>query len=191
MIPLPWKFQSGVSRGRFSPHDGHLYVSGLTGWVTSAVQDGCLHRVRYVGGDVPWPVKMESYRNGIALTFGCSLDKESAENPENYSVQACNYRYSQGYGSPDLRPSHPTVEGRDDWDVASATLLDDGKTVFLEIPDLTPVMQISVIARKTTKGSISISSLARAMKGIGALSGSLAMGVVGGYMVILPQHSSI
>jgi mono/diheme cytochrome c family protein len=142
VVPLPWKFQSGVSRGRFSPHDGQLYVSGLKGWVTSAVQDGCLHRVRYVGGAIPWPVKVKSYRNGIAFTFGCELDRASAENPENYRVQACNYRYSQGYGSPDLRPSHPTVEGRDEWDVASATLLDDRRTVFLEIPELAPVMQI-------------------------------------------------
>lgn len=144
VIPLPWKFQSGVSRGRFNPHDGQLYVSGLKGWVTSAAQDGCLQRVRCIGGDVPWPVAMQSYRNGIAFTFGCRLDKDSAENPENYRAQACNYRYSVAYGSPDLRPSHPTVEGRDEWDVASATLLDDGKTVFLEIPDLAPVMQIIV-----------------------------------------------
>ena len=32
VIPLPWKFQSGLSRGRFSPHDGQLSVSGLKGW---------------------------------------------------------------------------------------------------------------------------------------------------------------
>ena len=144
VISLPWRFQSGLSRGRFSPHDGCLYVSGLKGWTTSAVQDGCLQRVRYVVGDVPWPVKMESYRNGIAFTFGCRLDKVSAEDPENYDVQACNYRYSQAYGSADYHPSHPTVEGRDDWDVASVTLFEDQKTVFLDIPDLTPVMQVIV-----------------------------------------------
>ncbi len=144
VIPMPWKFQSGVSRGRFSPHDGQLYVSGLKGWVTSAVQDGCLHRVRYVGGDVAWPVKVESYQNGIAMTFGGRLDKSSAEDPDNYSVQACNYRYTQTYGSPDVRPSHPTVEGRDNWDVASATLLEDQRTVFLELPEITPVMQIVI-----------------------------------------------
>jgi type 1 glutamine amidotransferase/mono/diheme cytochrome c family protein len=143
VIALPWRFESGLARGRFD-RNGDLYVSGLKGWTTSAVRDGCLQRVRYVGGDVPWPVKMQTHQNGLALTFGCRLDKDAAENPENYSVQACNYRYAKTYGSPDLRPSHPTVEGRDDWDVASATLLDDGQTVFLEIPDLVPVMQIIV-----------------------------------------------
>jgi len=144
VIPLPWKFDSGLSRGRFSPHDGHLYVSGLKGWVTSAVQDGCLQRVRYVVGDPLWPIKMQTYQNGIALTFGCRLDKQAAEDPDNYGVQACNYRYAPSYGSPDLRPSQSTVEGRDDWEVASVTLRDDERTVFLELPDLTPVMQVVI-----------------------------------------------
>ncbi|MFO0919290.1 MAG: ThuA domain-containing protein [Planctomycetaceae bacterium] len=144
VIPLPMKFQSGVNRGRFSPHDGQLYISGLKGWVTSAVQDGCLQRVRYVGGQVPWPVRMKTYRNGIALEFGETLDRETAENPENYSVQACNYRYAKDYGSSDWRPSQPTAEGREDWDVSTVTLLNDQRTVFLEIPELTPVMQLIV-----------------------------------------------
>ncbi len=144
VVPLPMKFQSGVNRGRFSPHDGQLYISGLKGWVTSAVQDGCLHRVRYVGGQVPWPVRMKTYRNGIALEFGETLDRESAGNPENYSVHACNYRYAKDYGSSDWRPSQPTVEGRDEWDVSTVTVLDDQRTVFLEIPEFTPVMQLVV-----------------------------------------------
>ncbi|MGN6544797.1 MAG: DUF6797 domain-containing protein, partial [Aureliella sp.] len=32
VVPLPGQFASGVHRGRFSPADGQLYVSGMAGW---------------------------------------------------------------------------------------------------------------------------------------------------------------
>ncbi|MFI4875093.1 MAG: ThuA domain-containing protein, partial [Blastopirellula sp. JB062] len=55
-VEFPLTFDSGVMRGRFSPHDGQLYASGLNGWVTAAAHDGCLQRVRYTGRPVTMPV---------------------------------------------------------------------------------------------------------------------------------------
>ncbi|MEC8973716.1 MAG: DUF6797 domain-containing protein, partial [Verrucomicrobiota bacterium] len=37
MWQLPGRYLSGAMRGRFNPHDGHLYVSGMRGWQTAAV----------------------------------------------------------------------------------------------------------------------------------------------------------
>src|SRR5690606_34903767 len=34
IVPLPGDFRSGAHRGRFAPHDGQLYVSGMGGWGT-------------------------------------------------------------------------------------------------------------------------------------------------------------
>ena len=40
----PADFESGIMRGRFNPHDGQLYVSGLRGWQTRSVRDAAASR---------------------------------------------------------------------------------------------------------------------------------------------------
>jgi cytochrome c551/c552 len=143
-LTLPLSFESGIMRGRFRPHDGQLYVSGLLGWTTSAAKDGCVQRVRYTGRPADLPVQARPLRNGLALTFTRPLDKDAAEDPDNYFVEQWNYLWSAAYGSPEYKVSDPKQQGRDEVEVRSATLLDDGKTVFLEIDNLRPVHQMVV-----------------------------------------------
>lgn len=143
-VSFPLVFDSGVMRGRFHPLDGQLYVTGLKGWVSSAVQDGCFQRVRYTGRPADFPVAMKTWSNGIALTFTEPLDPESAEDPDNYGVEEWNYLWSGNYGSPDYKVSDPNQIGHDDVEVASATLLSDRRTVFLELPTLKPAMQVGI-----------------------------------------------
>ena len=140
----PGDFESGAMRGRFSPHDGQLYVSGLRGWQTRSVRDGCLQRVRYVGGALHLPVGVKTFSNGMRLTFSDPIDSELAQNPENYLVQQWNYLWSKEYGSPEFSVANPNQQGRDDIPVESVTLLEDGRSVFLEMPGREPVMQISM-----------------------------------------------
>ena len=143
-VTLPLEFESGIMRGRFSPADGQLYVSGLRGWVTNAVHDGCLQRVRFTGKTVHLPVAVKTMQNGISLTFTSPLDRKTAENPDQYAIQQWNYLWSQNYGSPEYRVSAPQIEGRDEVEVLSATLLPDQRTVFLELPRVIPVMQMGI-----------------------------------------------
>lgn len=140
-VPLPVKFLSGPNRGTFNPKDGHLYVAGSTGWQTSAVKDGALQRVRFTGKPLRLPVAWKARANGIEVTFSEPLDKATAEDTGSYGVKAWNYRYAQQYGSKDWSVANPEKEGRDDLAVNSAKLLGDGRTVFLELADLKPVMQ--------------------------------------------------
>lgn len=140
----PSDFESGVMRGRFNPHDGQLYVSGLRGWQTRAIRDGCFQRVRYIGGPVHLPTGVKTYTNGMSLTFSEPLDVELAGNPENYLVEQWNYLWSAEYGSPDFSVENPQQQKRDEVPVVSATLLDDGCSVFLEMPGRQPVNQISI-----------------------------------------------
>ncbi len=140
----PGDFESGIMRGRFSPHDGQLYVSGLRGWQTRAVKDGCFQRLRYTGQPVRMPIAVKTMQNGIALTFSSPLDSASAQNPDNYRIQQWNHRWTKNYGSPDFLVSDPRREGRDEVEVLSATLLEDQRTVFLEMADVKPVMQTSI-----------------------------------------------
>ncbi|WP_437221665.1 ThuA domain-containing protein [Planctomicrobium sp. SH661] len=142
-VNFPFDFDSGVMRGRFSPSDGQLYVSGLRGWVSAAVLDGCLQRVRYTGTPVDLPVAVKTYRNGLAVTYSQQLDRSSIH-PDRVQVQQWNYRYAVDYGSPEYRVKGTLEEGRDEVPVSSVTLLDDGRTLFLEMDSLQPVMQMNL-----------------------------------------------
>lgn len=144
IVPLPGKFLSGAMRGAFNPRDGQLYVVGSRGWQTSATRDGCLQRVRYTGKTPVLPVEYHAHSNGLRLTFTTHLDHTTAGDVGSYGVSQWNYRYAAKYGSKDYSVKNPDKEGRDTLEVKSARLLPDGRTVFLEIPGLQPVMQWEV-----------------------------------------------
>jgi sugar phosphate isomerase/epimerase len=144
VVPLPGKFLSGAMRGAFNPRDGQLYVVGTRGWQTSAVRDGCLQRVRFTGKPLRAPLELHAHTNGLRITFSDTLDRSTAEDAGSFAVTEWNYRYAASYGSKDWSALRPNVEGRDELAVKSARLLPDGKTVFLEIPGLAPVMQMQI-----------------------------------------------
>jgi hypothetical protein len=144
VVPLPGRFLSGPNRGSFNQRDGHLYVAGSTGWQTAAARDGALQRVRFTGKPVTLPVAWHAHRNGLSLTFGEPLERAAAENAGSYGAHQWNYRYAASYGSKDWSVANPQTEGRDEVPIRSARLEPDGKTVFLEMPALTPVMQMEI-----------------------------------------------
>ena len=146
VVALPFTFLSGVCRGRFRPQDGQLYLAGLDGWQTAAVRDGCLQRVRYVGGPVRLPVALETRPGELRLTFTDPLDTSSV-NATAFDVSCWSYRYSRDYGSKEWSVADPTRQGHDPVAVEGARLAADGCTVVLSIPDLTPVMQQRVVWR--------------------------------------------
>lgn len=136
VVPLPGQFASGVHRGRFSPLDGQLYVSGMAGWGSYTTDWGCWQRVRYTGDSVQLPVGFHVYQNGVSIRFSNSLDREQCEQANEHFAQAWNYRYSGAYGSSEYSTSHYGVRGHDRLRIASAHVVDDGRTLFLEIPEL-------------------------------------------------------
>ncbi|MBX3748437.1 MAG: hypothetical protein KF833_24285 [Verrucomicrobiae bacterium] len=144
VVPLPGRFLSGPMRGAFSPADGQLYVVGSQGWQTSAARDGSLQRFRWTGRSLPLPVAWQARRGALVLTFGQPLDRETAEDPGSYALEAWNYRYTAEYGSNDWSVRNPRREGRDAWPVRTATLQADARVVRLEVPDLQPVMQFGL-----------------------------------------------
>ncbi len=142
LVPLPGDFRSGVHRGRFSPADGQLYMSGMNGWHVYGVDDGCFQRVRYAGGTVQQPIQCRAHRNGVLLRFSAPLDRTVAADTKNHFAQCWNYRYGPSYGSPEFSPSHYGTVGHDPVAISSATVLSDGQSLFLEIPDIQPVNQL-------------------------------------------------
>ncbi len=142
VVPLPGDFLSGVHRGRFSPRDGQLYVSGMAGWGSYTALDGCFQRVRYTGDRVQSPVSFHPVENGVLVGFTQPVDPAVATRPGNTFAQVWNYRYSSTYGSLEYSTRHPGVVGHDPLPIRSVHILPDGKTLFLEIPDVQPVNQL-------------------------------------------------
>ena len=142
-VPFDMEFDASVMRARFSPFDGQLYVSGMRSWVSRAAQDGCFHRVRYTGEPVYFPKRVDTYKNGLAISFYEPLDKQFAESVDSYKVRRWNYKWTDEYGSLHYHVHQPDEVGEDDVRVRSATMLDD-RTVFLELEDMLPVNQLTI-----------------------------------------------
>lgn len=141
-VPMAGDFLSGVHRARFSSADGHLYVSGCQGWGSYTIHDGCFQRVRLVDSNVQSPIAFHLHENGIQVRFTQPVDAAVVDAIKNHFAQVWNYRYSGAYGSPEYSTTHPGVEGHDPLEIRSAHVLSDGRSVFLEIPELQPVNQL-------------------------------------------------
>ncbi|MSR31316.1 MAG: c-type cytochrome [Gemmataceae bacterium] len=142
IVLLPGEFLSGAHRGKFSPTDGQLYVAGMQGWGTYAMAEGSFQRVRYTGAPVQLPVAIHSHANGVYLRFSSPVDASLLGKTTSRLAMAWNYRYSAAYGSAEYSPSHFGLRGHDLLDIPAAHVLEGGKAVFLEIPDLQPVNQL-------------------------------------------------
>jgi len=142
VVPLVGDFDSGVHRGRFNPQDGQLYVGGMTGWGSYTPDLGCFQRIRFTGQTKQSPVGFHVHENGILLKFSQPLDRNLVQNSKQHFAQCWNYKYSQGYGSPEMSPSHDNTVGHDTVAITSTYVLEDGKSMFLEMPDFQPVNQL-------------------------------------------------
>jgi hypothetical protein len=90
------------------------------------------------------PIQSHVAKNGIRIKFSTDLDGATAQDASSYAVEVWNYRYSGGYGSPELSVKEPGKQAHDRLEVKSARLAADKRTLFLEIPGLTEADQYSV-----------------------------------------------
>jgi putative heme-binding domain-containing protein len=146
-VPLNVEFTSGSHRAKFNASDGQLYVSGMAGWGSYTLHDGCLHRVRYTGDQALLPTGFHVHENGIRVTFSQPLDPQVVQVASNHFAQAWNYRYSGAYGSPEYSSRQLGLRGHDVLTIESATVLADRQSVFLEIPDLQLVNQLHLLVK--------------------------------------------
>ena len=156
VVPLPGEFLSGAHRSRFNPNDGQFYVAGTDGWQSYAKENGSLQRVRYVGGNLFLPIAVETYENGLKVQFNSRIDPKSVR-LENVFCQQWNLLYSSAYGSAEYSVKSPGRRGHDPVMVKSEHLLDDGKSVFVEIPHLHPVMQFHLHMQLRTENGTAFS----------------------------------
>ncbi|MEC5125758.1 cytochrome c [Verrucomicrobiales bacterium BCK34] len=154
---LPIELTTAAMRGRFHPETGDLYLIGFRGWQTNG--GGGFQRIRYNGANKPTPTGLKAHKNGLTLEFSAPLDPEVASDPRRYSISKWDYVWGPQYGSGRFSIDNYDDEARqkalsefskgaqnqiDSVPVRAASLLDDGKTVFLYIPDMTPAMQMEI-----------------------------------------------
>jgi hypothetical protein len=130
MASIGLDFPTGIMRGRFHPGDGQLYSIGMFAWAGNKNQDGGFYRIRHTGKPTHLPVGLSATKEGMILRFTDPLDATSAASAANYQVKAWGLQRTKNYGSPHIN-EHPLQ-------VTSTKLLDDGKSVLITLPDITP-----------------------------------------------------
>ena len=154
---LPIDVSAAVMRARFHPQNGQLYVIGFRGWQTNGRD--AFQRVRYTGVTTPLPVELHAHQNGLLIRFSAPLDPKSAGDPSRYSISKWNYVWGPQYGSGrfsidqrdyDAEQKALTIPSKgshniiDTVAVGAAKLLEDGRSVFLYLPRMTPAMQMEL-----------------------------------------------
>jgi cytochrome c2 len=126
--------------GAVNPADGQLYVTGFQIWGTTAKQISGLARLRYTGVPCTLPREVVPMDKGILLHFHHQLDPKKALDVANYSLERWNYQRTKNYGSPHFKLDG--TPGQEILTPSSAYLSRDGKSVFVGVPDMKPVMQM-------------------------------------------------
>ncbi len=130
--------------GMVNPADGQLYIAGfqVVGWGTTVSRPAGLARVRYTGAPVTLPREIVPMDKGVLLRFDVPLDAGKARDPESYSLASWHYVRTYKYGSPQLKADG--TPGQDWLTASSAYLSQDGRGVFIGVPEMKPVMQLRI-----------------------------------------------
>jgi glucose/arabinose dehydrogenase len=147
VVKLAGKFPSGIMRGRFSPKDGQLYVTGLNVWQSDAAKFGCFNRVRFTGKSIAQPVVIKTSKSGVSITFTAELDPKAAADRENWSVERWNYKWTGQYGSRDYSVAEPAKSIKDLVFIDTIKLSADARTVTLDLPGMGPANQVKFTYR--------------------------------------------
>jgi len=126
--------------GAVNPIDGQLYVTGFQIFGTTANRISGLARLRYTGAPSTLPREIVPMDKGVLLRFGVRLEPKRAADPASYSAERWNYARTANYGSPHFKLDGS--KGQDSMRPSSAYLSRDGKSVFIGLPDMKPVMQM-------------------------------------------------
>ncbi len=150
VISLFRDFSYAPINGAVNPIDGQLYVTGMQIWGSTATNISGITRVRYTGAPSSVPREIVPMDKGVLLRFDVPVEAQQATNLASFSVERWNYKRTPAYGSPHFKLDGS--KGTDTMVPSSAYLSKDGKTVFIGLPDMKPVMQMRVGWGLTMKG---------------------------------------
>jgi cytochrome c2 len=142
VVSITRAFDFPPLNGSVNPVDGQLYIAGfqIRGWGTTATRLAGLGRVRYTGAASTIPREVAPMDNGVLLRFDVALDPGKALDPDSYALTSWHYQRTYKYGSPQLKADG--TPGIDRLAPSSAYLSQDGRGVFIGVPEMKPVMQM-------------------------------------------------
>lgn len=143
-LPIP-ALPTGVMRGRFHPTDGALYACGMTAWASDRTAPGGMYRIRATRKPMYLPIGLHATKNGLKITLTDRVDRVSAADPSNYSVETWSLKRSAKYGSDHYDQKRLRV--------SEGSLSDDGRTISLSLPDIRPTWCMAITMKlKGSKG---------------------------------------
>jgi glucose/arabinose dehydrogenase len=142
VVSITRAFDFPPLNGSVNPADGQLYLAGfqILGWGTTATRLAGLGRVRYTGAETTLPREIVPMDTGVLLRFDVALDPAKAADPDNYSLTSWHYKRTYQYGSPQFKADG--TPGIDRLAPSRAYLSRDGRSVFVGVPGMKPVMQM-------------------------------------------------
>lgn len=136
-LPLP-QFPTGTMRGRFSPHDGQLYLCGMFAWASNQqTQEGGIYRMRYTGKAAQVPVGLTATKNRVSIELSDAVDAEFAADKSHYRVKVWGLKRTASYGSKHYNERSLDIE--------SVNVSDDRRLIDLIIPDLQPTWCMEIV----------------------------------------------
>jgi cytochrome c2 len=144
VVSVTRAFDFPTLNGSVNPVDGQLYLAGfqVLGWGTSAKRLNGLGRVRYTGAPSTLPRNIVPTDRGVLLRFEEPLDPVVASSPDRYVLATWSYQRTYRYGSPQFKSDG--TPGMDLLAASAAYLSKDGRSVFVAVPGMTPVMQMRI-----------------------------------------------
>lgn len=139
---IPGEWPAPVMKGAIHPDDGQLYVGGFNLWDSNSTGYSTLLRLRYTGQPDYKPSSFQAREGGIIVNFSVELNEESVSDPSNFSVSRWDYQRSAQYGSGRYRTDG--TPGQEMLPVFSSHLSDDGRSLFLAVPNMGEVMQMDL-----------------------------------------------
>jgi hypothetical protein len=112
----------------FTP-EGKLIAGGTNrGWPVRGMKDNLLQRLDWTGR-VPFEIlDIRARPDGFVVRFTRPVDPSLAARTESYVLQTYTHIYQQGYGSPEVDHTRPTV--------VAAEVAPDGLSVRLRVDGL-------------------------------------------------------
>ena len=127
-----YPFREGLGTGILAVHftpRGQLVAGGTNrGWPVRGMKDNLLQRLAWTGRTPFEILDIRAQPDGFVLRFTQPVDAALASRPENYGLQTYTHIYQQGYGSPEVDHTRPTV--------TAAEVAPDGMSARLRVAGL-------------------------------------------------------
>lgn len=109
-IPFREGFASGVLRMAWDPEGGMMVGQTSRGWGATGKEPYALERLVWTG-KIPFEMHtVQAMPDGFLITLTKPVDRSSAANTDNYSVESFTYKYHSNYGSPPINIATHQVE---------------------------------------------------------------------------------